>query len=182
MSRAPAPSRRPSSSRRGWLPHQQRASAPLAALRSEADPTGFQPLRSSPCFAKRRLHNRPSHAQSSGQGPGVVVRDVFSRGMAAVQAWPPGLDHRRPFFLTSTLARGVYVQLPIPVPQMRSGLPRYVPPSAHDSWQVLLFQGQSCSHFQVIYQLRRSHCPYFSANNNTSSIIPYSIASVALMK
>ena len=25
MSRAPAPSRRPSSSRRGWLPHQQRA-------------------------------------------------------------------------------------------------------------------------------------------------------------
>ncbi len=69
MSRAPAPSRRPSSSRRGWLPHQQRASAPLAALRSEADPTGFQPLRSSPCFAKRRLHNRPGHAQSSGQGP-----------------------------------------------------------------------------------------------------------------
>ena len=41
MSRVPAPIRRPSSSRRGWLPHQQRASAPLAALRSEADPTGF---------------------------------------------------------------------------------------------------------------------------------------------
>jgi hypothetical protein len=80
MSRAPAPSRRPSSSRRGWLPHQERASAPLAALRSEADPTGFQPLRSSPCFVKRRLHNRPGHAQSSGQGPGVVVRDVFEEG------------------------------------------------------------------------------------------------------
>jgi hypothetical protein len=50
--------------------------------------------------------------------------------------------------LTSTLARRVYLHLPIPVPQMRSGLPSYVPPSAHDSWQVLLFQGKSCSHFR----------------------------------
>ena len=41
MSRAPAPSRRPSSSRRGWLPHQERAGAPLALRGSEADPTGF---------------------------------------------------------------------------------------------------------------------------------------------
>src|SRR2546423_14935566 len=69
------------------------------------------------------------------------------RGMAGVQAWPPGLDYRRPFF-DENPRQGVYLQLPIPVPQMRSGLPRYVPPSAHDSWQVLLFQGKSCSHFR----------------------------------
>src|SRR2546425_8081477 len=31
---------------------------------------------------------------------------------------------------------------------MRSGLPRYVPTSAHASWQVLMFRGQSCSHFR----------------------------------
>jgi hypothetical protein len=31
---------------------------------------------------------------------------------------------------------------------MRSGLPRYVPTSAHDWGQVLLFQGKSCSHFR----------------------------------
>jgi hypothetical protein len=39
MSRAPI--RRPSSSRRGWLVHQQHAGAPLALLGNEADPTGF---------------------------------------------------------------------------------------------------------------------------------------------
>jgi WD40 repeat protein len=41
MSRAAAPSRHPSSSRRGWLAHQK--CGPPAALRgSEADPTGLQ--------------------------------------------------------------------------------------------------------------------------------------------
>ena len=77
----------------------------------------------------------------------MVVRDVFSRVMAGLQAWPPGLDHRRPF-LTRTLARGVYLHLPIPVSEMRSGPPRYVPPSAHDWGQVLMFQGQTCSLFR----------------------------------
>jgi hypothetical protein len=72
-----------------------------------------------------------SYAQSSGQGPGVGVRDVFSRGMTGVQEWPPGLDHRRPFF-DEHPRQGVYLHLPIPVPQMRSSLPRYVPTSAHD--------------------------------------------------
>ncbi len=48
--------------------------------------------------------------------------------------------------MTSTLARGVYLQLSIPVPQMRSGLPSYVPPSAHDWGQVLMFEGKTCSH------------------------------------
>jgi hypothetical protein len=42
-------------------------------------------------------------------------------------------------FLTRTLVRRVYLQLPIPVSEMRSGLPRYIPTSAHDSWQVLMF-------------------------------------------
>src|SRR5437016_13333381 len=65
--------------------------------------------------------------------------------MTGVQEWPPGLDHRRPFF-DEHPRQGVYLQLSIPVPQMRSGLPSYVPPSAHDSWQVLMFQGQTCSH------------------------------------
>jgi hypothetical protein len=77
----------------------------------------------------------------------VVVRDVFSRVMAGLQAWPPGLDHRRPF-LTRTLARGVYLQLPIPVSEMRSGPPGYVPTSAQDWGQVLMFQGQTCSLFR----------------------------------
>src|SRR5438874_3580337 len=31
---------------------------------------------------------------------------------------------------------------------MWGGLPRKVCTSAHDSWQVLMFQGQSCSHFR----------------------------------
>ncbi len=38
MSRVPAPIRRPSSSRRGWLAHQERAVAPLALRGSEFDP------------------------------------------------------------------------------------------------------------------------------------------------
>ena len=106
MSRAAAPSRQPSSSRGGWLAHQERGSA--AALRgSQADPTGFQPLRSSPSCSKRRLLAQAAwhrsafgdiHAQLGREGPGALVRDVFSRGMAGVQAWPPGLDHRRPLF------------------------------------------------------------------------------------
>jgi len=50
--------------------------------------------------------------------------------------------------LTRTLVRRVYLQLPIPVSEMRSGLPRYIPTSAHYSRQVLLFQGQTCSHFR----------------------------------
>jgi hypothetical protein len=41
MSRAAAPSGQPSSSRRGWLAHQERAGAPLALRGSEFDPTGF---------------------------------------------------------------------------------------------------------------------------------------------
>jgi hypothetical protein len=40
MSRAAAPSRQPSSSRGGWLAHQERGS-PAALRGSEADPTGF---------------------------------------------------------------------------------------------------------------------------------------------
>ncbi len=47
-------------------------------------------------------------------------------------------------FLTRTLARG-HLQLSIPVPQMRSGLPNYVPPSAHDWGQCFTFAGQICS-------------------------------------
>jgi len=37
------------------------------------------------------------------------------RGMAGVQAWPPGLDHRRPFF-DENPRQGVYLHLSIPVP------------------------------------------------------------------
>jgi hypothetical protein len=94
---------------------------PPAQPRSEADPTGFHldgayhASQSDACSTGRAtLSFGDTHAQSSGYGPGVVVRDVFSRVMAGLQAWPPGLDHRR-LFLTSTLARGMYVQLPIPV-------------------------------------------------------------------
>src|SRR5947208_11375277 len=75
MSRAPAQIRRPSSSRRGWPTSSARTTGGTAG--SEADPTGFQPLRSSPCFAKRRLLNRPGHAQLGREGLGALVRDVF---------------------------------------------------------------------------------------------------------
>jgi hypothetical protein len=40
MSRAAAPSRQPSSSRGGWLAHQERG-LPAAQRGSQADPTGF---------------------------------------------------------------------------------------------------------------------------------------------
>jgi len=54
MRRAAALSRQPSSSRGGWLAHQERGL--LAAQRgSQADPTGFQPVCSSPGYSKRRL-------------------------------------------------------------------------------------------------------------------------------
>ncbi len=38
----------------------------------------------------------------------MVVRDVFSRVMAGLQAWPPGLDHRRPFFDENPREAGVF--------------------------------------------------------------------------
>src|SRR5207244_139923 len=67
------------------------------------------------------------------------------RGMAGVQEWPPGLDHRRPFF-DENPRQGGYLHLSIPVPQMRSDLPRYVPTSAHAWGQVLMsVQRQSFS-------------------------------------
>ncbi len=92
MRRAAAPSRQPSSSRGGWLAHQERGL--LAAQRgSQADPTGFQPVCSSPGCSKRRLLAQAAwhrsafgdtHAQLGREGPGALVRDVFSRGMAGV--------------------------------------------------------------------------------------------------
>jgi len=155
MSRAPAPSRRSSTNRCGWLVHQPCADTPLASLGSGADPTGFHldtahhAWQNDTCSSGlATLSCGDSYAQSSGQGPGVGVRDVFSRGMTGVQEWPPGLAHRRPFF-DEHPRQGVYLYLPIPVPQMRSSLPRYVPTSAHDSWQVLMCEGQSCSHFRA---------------------------------
>jgi hypothetical protein len=145
MSRAAAPSRQPSSSRGGWLAHQERGS-PAALRGSEADPTGFHldaaqhAWQNDACSSGlATLSCGDTHAQSRGQGPGALVRDVFSRGMAGVQEWPPGLDHRRPFFDENS-RQGGYLQLSIPVPQMRSGLPRYVPTSAHDWGQVLMFR------------------------------------------
>ena len=114
MSRAAAPSRQPSSSRGGWLAHQERGS-PAALRGSEADPTGFhldaahQAAQNDTCSTGlATLSCGDSHAQSSGQGPGVGVRDVFSRGMAGVQEWPPGLDHRRPFFDENPRQGGIY--------------------------------------------------------------------------
>ena len=82
---------------------------------SEADPTGFHldtahhAWQNDTCSTGLvTLSCGDSHAQSSGQGPGVGVRDVFSRGMAGVQAWPPGLDHRRPFFDEHPRQGGIY--------------------------------------------------------------------------
>jgi len=87
MSRATAPSRRPSSSRRGLLAHQERAGAPLALRGSEFDPTGFHldaaqhAWQNDACSSDLvRLGCGDTHAQSSGQGPGVVVRIVFEEG------------------------------------------------------------------------------------------------------
>src|SRR5260221_13639949 len=63
------------------------------------------------------------HPRSAWQGRTRGVGEGrLRRGMAGVQEWPPGLDHRRPFF-DENPRQGVYLQLPIPVPQMRSGLP-----------------------------------------------------------
>src|SRR2546421_1878761 len=44
------------------------------------------------------------------------------RGMAGVQEWPPGLDHRRPF-LTRTLARGCIYTFPFQSPRCGAGCP-----------------------------------------------------------
>ena len=52
---------------------------PPALPRSEADPTGFQPLRSSPCFVKRRLLNRQGNAQLWGH-PRLVKRSRTKGG------------------------------------------------------------------------------------------------------
>jgi hypothetical protein len=123
MSRAAAPSRQPSSSRRGWLAHQQRAGAPLALRGSEADPTGFhldaahQAAQNGVYLLKRLapLHLW-GHPRSVWQGRTRGVGEGrLRRGMAGVQEWPPGLDHRRPFF-DENPRQGVYLHLSIPVP------------------------------------------------------------------
>ena len=105
MSGASAPSRRPSTNRCGWLVHQPCAGAPLAPPGSEADPTGFHldtahhAWQNDTCSTGlATLSCGDTHAQLGREGPEAWVRDVFSRGMAGVQEWPPGLDHRRPFF------------------------------------------------------------------------------------
>ena len=93
MRRAAAPSRQPSSSRGGWLAHQERGL--LAAQRgSQADPTGFQPVCSSPGGSKRRLRGfcglAPlrlwGHPRSAWQGRTRSVGEGrLRRGMAGVQ-------------------------------------------------------------------------------------------------
>jgi len=42
-------------------------------------------------------------------------------------------------------SRAVYLQHSLLTPQMWSGLPKYMRTSAHDSWQVLTFEGKTCS-------------------------------------
>jgi hypothetical protein len=39
----------------------------------------------------------------------------------------------------------VYLQHSTPTPEMWSGLPRYIPTSAHDWGQMLTFEGKICS-------------------------------------
>ncbi len=147
MSRAAAPSRQLSSSRGGWPtrnagPRRHCGEARPIQLGSTwrqltrllktafTCSSGLTPL---------RLWGHPRSAwqrRTRGVGEGRL-----RRGMAGVQAWPPGLDHRRSF-LTRTLDMGMYFHLSLPVPQMRSGLPRYVPTGAHDWCQALTDDAQ----------------------------------------
>ncbi len=45
----------------------------------------------------------------------------------------------------NSTSRAVYLHYSLLIPQMWSGLPKYMRTSAHDSWQVLTFEGKTCS-------------------------------------
>ena len=136
MSRARAPIRQPSSSRGGWLAHQKRGS-PAALRGSEADPTGFH-LDAAHQAAQNGVYEAFAAWHRSAFGD---THAQLGRGASVASRSRP----QEALLLTRTPARGVYLQLSIPVPQMRSGLPSYVPPSAQDSWQVLMCEGKSRS-------------------------------------
>src|SRR5437660_6504015 len=79
-------SRQPSSSRGGWLAHQERG-LPAALRGSEADPTGFHldtaqhAWQNDACSSDLvRLGYGDTHAQLGREGPGALVRDVFEEG------------------------------------------------------------------------------------------------------
>jgi len=102
---------------------------PPALPGSEADPTGFQPLRSSPCFAKRRLLNRQGNAQLWGHPRSVwrsrtrgVVRDVFEEGWQECKSGLQVSTTGGPF-LTRTLARGCIYTFPFQSPRCGAGCP-----------------------------------------------------------
>jgi hypothetical protein len=151
MSRVAAPSRRPSSSRararlwhrRGARPIQPGSSLYTAhhAWQNDTCSTGLATLSCG-----------DTHAQLGREGPEAWVRDVFSRGMAGVQEWPPGLDRRRPFFDEYLRQGGVFTTFHSSTPdaerfaQLCSSQCSRLLASAHVSGQNLLT-------FQGIYQL-----------------------------
>ena len=93
----------------------------------------------------------------SGRSPGkwhALLFCFFARRRTALES----VHHTRGVLWGCLIgSRAVYLQHSMPIPQMWSGLPRYFPLGAHDWGQVLMFEGKSCSHVRVIYQLSRAY-------------------------
>src|SRR5207302_5803297 len=120
MSRAPAQIRRPSSSRRGWPTSSARTTGGTAGERGRSNRI--------PAFTQLTMLRKTALTQPAGQRSAVgtltlslavkdqgVVRDVFEEGWQGCKRGLQVSTTGGPF-LTRTLVRRVYLQLPIPVP------------------------------------------------------------------
>jgi len=102
---------------------------PPALPGSEADPTGSSlyaahhaSQNGAYSTGRATLSCGDSHAQSSGQGPGGVVRDVFEEGWQECKSGLQVSTTGGPF-LTRTLARGCIYTFPFQSPRCGAGCP-----------------------------------------------------------